>query len=113
MARRTPRFMVVAFASLRAAGLSVRLYEVWVVSSAIVDGLICSVGMAVWRWWYSACREALREPNQTLKRDGTALAWFSAFGRFRPHSAGNLTAGLPVLPLSLVLDSGRSRPHTP
>ena len=25
--------------------------------------------------------EALRKPNQTLKGDGTSLAWFSAFGR--------------------------------
>ena len=46
-----------------------------------------------------------RGSNQSLKGDGTALAWFSAFGRFTSYSAGSCPAGLPVPPLSLVLGS--------
>ena len=49
----------------------------------------------------SAVRRAV--PNQSLKRDGTALAWFSRSGRFTPSGRLQRRLDCAVPPLSLVL----------
>ena len=46
---------------------------------------------------------ASRGSNQSLKRDGTSLAWFSRSGRSMNLGAGDRYLDLPVPPLILVL----------